>query len=57
MKAQLEEGKVQHVRSAHGAFFTLLQTGKVLARGQAASGGRLGPEVKAQLEEVGLASN
>ena len=39
-----------------GAFCALFRTGKVVAWGSADHGGHLDPEVKTQLEEMGLAS-
>ena len=38
------------VWSSYGAFFALLQTGKVVAWGDPGGGGRMDPELKAQLE-------
>ena len=47
---------VEHVWSNGVAFFALLQTGKVVAWGDADLGGRLDVGVKAQLEKIGLAA-
>ena len=50
----VDEAGVQHVwSSVGGAFFALLQTGKVVAWGSATSGGSLTADVKTQLEEAG----
>ena len=52
----LEEQKIQQVWCTERAFLVLLDTGRIVAWGNRAGADReLKPEIKAQLEEVGIA--